>query len=297
MPRKSSQPSLLGMFMPEQVRSPRRKRPLAFPRTSEMRHFPPQRGVIWGMSDKMRTLFWFTIIALVAIGLFYDGRELAYLAKNASTVVSKGGLWPYILFGTSSHGLIRNSDIFSFLQVIRLPIFLVSCSLFLLWGFGVRGAPLPALLRSRFLFVRIFLAPLLIAPSVLPIYLVMHAGAFSYTGQSSGIWSVSNFIHYFAAGDFQVLFQTTDMLIDNALDEVWHALSELDFLGAAFNFFLWLFMQFWNQNHVSNALPHSFNMGIAYARLIWDIYGFTMLGWFGWMSLRSALTSEEVEAI
>jgi hypothetical protein len=50
MPRKSRQPSLLGMFMPDQVRSPRRKRPLGLPSTSEMRYFPPQLGVIRGMS-------------------------------------------------------------------------------------------------------------------------------------------------------------------------------------------------------------------------------------------------------
>jgi hypothetical protein len=50
MPGKSSQTSLLGMFMPEHSRSPGQKRPLGLPGTLEMRYFPFQLGVIRGMS-------------------------------------------------------------------------------------------------------------------------------------------------------------------------------------------------------------------------------------------------------
>jgi len=54
MPGKSSQTSLLGMFMPEHSRSPGQKRPLGLPGTLEMRYFPPQLGVIRGMSDQVQ---------------------------------------------------------------------------------------------------------------------------------------------------------------------------------------------------------------------------------------------------
>jgi hypothetical protein len=54
MPGKSNRISLLSLVLPRQLRWPRRKRPLALPRTSEMRHIPLQSGVIRGMSDSRR---------------------------------------------------------------------------------------------------------------------------------------------------------------------------------------------------------------------------------------------------
>ena len=67
MPGKSSQTSLLGMFMPEHLRSPRRKRPLGLPGTLEMRYFPPQLGVIRGMSVYMKYAIMRTLDCFYAI--------------------------------------------------------------------------------------------------------------------------------------------------------------------------------------------------------------------------------------
>ena len=66
MPGKSSQTSLLGMFMPEHSRSPGQKRPLGLPGTLEMRYFPPQPGVIRGMSAK-------TGRSRIRLGRHHDG--------------------------------------------------------------------------------------------------------------------------------------------------------------------------------------------------------------------------------
>lgn len=54
MSEKSNRIGLLSLVLPRQLRWPRRKRPLALPRTSEMRHIPLQSGVIWGMSVELR---------------------------------------------------------------------------------------------------------------------------------------------------------------------------------------------------------------------------------------------------
>jgi len=52
---QKNQTGLLSLALPRQLRWPRRKRPLALPRTSEMRHIPLQSEVIRGMSGQMKT--------------------------------------------------------------------------------------------------------------------------------------------------------------------------------------------------------------------------------------------------
>jgi hypothetical protein len=97
MPGKSSQTSLLGMFMPEHSRSPGQKRPLGLPGTLEMRYFPPQLGVIRGMSaqrgEKMhknivsaRYLF-LGVTMLLAVSTAAQADPTTLICKNVADLV------------------------------------------------------------------------------------------------------------------------------------------------------------------------------------------------------------------